>query len=343
MNEITAALHQLASGAELSRGAAREVMDAVMRGDCPDAAFGALFAMLHARGETIDELAGFAESMRAHVVAVAAPAGAIDTCGTGGDGAGTFNVSAAAALVAAGAGAVVAKHGNRAVSSSCGSADVLEALGGRLETDPDGVPAMLDAAGFAFLFAPVFHPSMRHAAGPRRALGMRTAFNYLGPITNPAHVSRQVVGVSDIDAARKLAQVLQQLGTERALVVHGGDGIDELSLGAPSTMFDVTPESVVVTVVDAEQLGLARAPVSAIAGGDAERNAGLLRSVLDGSAAGPLRDVVLLNAGAALVVADRAADIAEGIDLARSSISTGNAEARLRAWIAASDVGMVTT
>lgn len=342
MSEVTNALHLLADGKELTRAQAREVMDAVMRGDCPDAAFGALFAMLHARGESIDELAGFAESMRAHVVAVDAPAGSIDTCGTGGDGAGTFNVSTAAAFVAAGAGAIVAKHGNRAVSSSCGSADVLEALGGRLETDPASVPATLEAAGFAFLFAPVFHPSMRHAAGPRRALGMRTAFNYLGPITNPAGVTRQVVGVSDIDAARKLAQVLQQLGTERALVVHGGDGLDELSLGAPSTMFDVTPNSVVVTVVDAEQLGLVRAPVSAIAGGDAERNAGLLRSVLDGSAAAPLRDVVLLNAGAALVAADRAGDIAEGIDLARRSISTGGAEARLRAWIAVGDVGMVT-
>lgn len=337
MNEITSALHIVADGAELTRADAREVMDAVMRGACPDAAFGALFAMLHARGETIDELAGFAESMRAHVVPVVAPVGAIDTCGTGGDGAGTFNVSTAAAFVAAGAGAIVAKHGNRAVSSSCGSADVLEALGGRLETDPEAVPAMLDAAGFAFLFAPVFHPSMRHAAGPRRALGMRTAFNYLGPITNPAGVSRQVVGVSDIDAARKLAQVLQQLGTQRALVVHGGDGLDELSLGAPSTMFDVTPESVTVTVVDAEQLGLTKAPIAAIAGGDAERNAGLLRSVLDGSAAGPLRDVVLLNAGAALVAADRAADMREGIALARGSIADGAAQERLARWIAAGD------
>ena len=335
MSVVGGALTRVAGGGELTRVEARDVMDAVMRGECPDAAFGALFGMLHARQETIEELAGFAESMRSHVVAVGSPAGAIDTCGTGGDGAGTFNVSTCAAFVAAGAGAVVAKHGNRAVSSNCGSADVLEALGGRLETEPDAVPAQLERTGFAFLYAPVFHPSMRHAAGPRRALGMRTAFNYLGPITNPAGVTRQVVGVSDMDAARRLAQVLQELGTERALVVHGGGGLDELSLVSPSTMFDVTPEAVVVTMVDAEALGLTAAPIEAIAGGDAATNAGIIRDLLRGRLQGPPLDVVLLNAAAALVAAGLAGGLAEGIATARASIDSGAALERLERWITA--------
>jgi len=336
-DEVLAALGQVQRGGSLSRELARAVMDAVMRGEVVDARFGALFGTLHARGETIDELAGFAESMRSHVVPVDAPAGAIDTCGTGGDGADTFNVSTCAAFVAAGAGAVVAKHGNRAVSSRCGSADVLEALGGRLEVDAGAVPSVLEACGFAFLFAPAFHPSMRHAAAPRRAMGIRTAFNFLGPITNPAGVRRQVVGVSDPARAPHVARALAELGSERALVVHGEDGLDELTIADASVVYDVVDGDVRRVEVTPEQFGLARAPVAAIRGGDAARNATILRAVLGGDV-GPARDVVVLNAGAAILVAGIAEDLVDGVRLAREAIDTGAAADRLARWVAGAGV-----
>lgn len=333
MDIVKEALARIAGGGTLDREQAGEVMDAVMRGDVSDVRFGALFATLHARGETVEELAGFAGSMREHVVPAKAPAGAIDTCGTGGDGADTFNVSTCAAFVAAGAGATVAKHGNRAVSSRCGSADVLEQLGGRLETSPADVARSLEQASFAFLFAPAFHPSMRHAAGPRRELGVRTAFNFLGPITNPAGVRRQVVGVSDAPMARRIAEVLRELGCERALVVHGADGLDELTIADTSVVHDVTPTGIRSIEVAPEQVGLARAPVTALVGGDAQRNAVILSDVL-GGASGPQRDVVVLNAAAAILVAGLAEDLREGAELARRSIDEGAALDRLERWLA---------
>ena len=333
MDPVHDALQRMTRGETLTRERAREVMDCVMRGEVADVRFGALFVALHQRGETIDELAGFAESMRSHVLVAAAPTGAIDTCGTGGDGADTFNVSTCSAFVAAGAGATVAKHGNRAVSSKCGSADVLEALGGQLETTPDGVARTLDAARFAFLFAPSFHPSMRHAAGPRRALGMRTAFNFLGPITNPASVQRQVVGVSDAAMARRVAEVLRELGCERALVVHGADGLDELTIADASIVHDVTASGIETYEVTPEQLGLERAPISTLVGGDAAHNAEILRAVLRGET-GPRRDVVVLNAAAGILVADLAEDLASAADLARRAIDDGSATDQLERWIA---------
>lgn len=333
MDPITAALRAVTAGDALTRDQARDLMDAVMRGEVQDVHFGALFVALHQRGETVDELVGFAQSMRSHVLPAAAPAGSIDTCGTGGDGADTFNVSTCAAFVAAGAGASVAKHGNRAVSSRCGSADVLEALGGRLETTPDEVQASLERAGFAFLFAPAFHPSMKHAAAPRRALGVRTAFNFLGPITNPAGVTRQVVGVSDRAMAQRIARVLHELGSEHVLVVHGCDGLDELTIAGASVVHEVTADGIRSREVTPEELGLTRAPVSALVGGDAARNARILRDVL-GGATGPARDVVLLNAGAAIVVAGLAADLREGVEAAARSIDGGAALERLEQWIA---------
>ena len=333
MDPVHDALQRITRGETLSREQARDVMDAVMRGEVADVHFGALFVTLHQRGETIDELAGFADSMRSHVLVATAPAGAIDTCGTGGDGADTFNVSTCAAFVAAGAGAIVAKHGNRAVSSKCGSADVLEALGGQLETTPDGVARTLDTARFAFLFAPSFHPSMRHAAAPRRALGLRTAFNFLGPITNPAGVQRQVVGVSDAAMARRVADVLRELGCERALVVHGADGLDELTIADASVVHDVTPGGVATYEVTPEQLGLARAPISTLVGGDAVHNAEILRAVLHGET-GPRRDVVVLNAAAGILVADLAEDLAGAAELARQAIDDGAATEQLERWIA---------
>lgn len=328
-----AALRTIIEGGTLGEEQARGVMDAVMRGDVDDATFGALFATLHARGETVDELVGFARSMRAHVVEAAAPVDAVDTCGTGGDGADTFNVSTCAAFVVAGAGGVVAKHGNRAVSSKCGSADVLEALGGRLEATPDQVAEALDAAGFAFLFAPAFHPSMRHAAGPRRAMGVRTAFNFLGPITNPAGVRRQVVGVSDPARAPQVAEVLRRLGCERALVVHGSDGLDELTIATTSVIHDVTAEGVRRFEVDPVELGIELAPLEAIVGGEAARNAEILLGVLDGRP-GAARDVVLLNAAAGILAAGLVDDLAAGVEAARAAIDGGAARERLDAYVA---------
>ena len=333
MDPVRHALDVAMTGGTLDTAHAAAVMDAVMRGEVDHARFGAIFTMLHARGETIDELVGFAASMRSHVVAVVAPPGAIDTCGTGGDGAGTFNVSTCAAFVAVGAGAVVAKHGNRAVSSSCGSADVLEALGGRLDDSAAAAARTIADTGFAFLFAPSFHPSMRHAMPARRALGVRTAFNFLGPITNPAGVQRQVVGVSDADAAPRIARVMARLGTEHALVVHGEDGLDELTLAAASVIHEVRDGDVTTRRIEPESFGLERVPVSAIAGGDAERNAAIVREVL-GGVAGAARDVVVLNAAAALVVAGIAHDLEAGVEHARRSIDDGNAAAALDRWIA---------
>jgi anthranilate phosphoribosyltransferase len=333
------ALRTVVAGGTLTRDEARAVLDEVMRGEVDDAVFGALFSSLHARGETVDELVGFAEAMRAAVVPASAPAGAVDTCGTGGDGADTFNVSTCAAFVVAGAGAVVAKHGNRAVSSRCGSADVLEHLGGRLESTPEQVAETLASARFAFLFAPSFHPSMRHAAGPRRAMGIRTAFNFLGPITNPAGVRRQVVGIGDPARAPLVADVLRELGVERALVVHGADGLDELSIAAPSVVYDVTSDDVRRFEVSPEQLGLARAPLESIVGGDVAVNARILRDVLEG-ATGPTRDVVLLNAAAGILVAGLAEDLREGVEAARRAIDGGAARDELERWVAAGREGV---
>jgi anthranilate phosphoribosyltransferase len=331
------ALRRIMGGATLPHEHAAALMDEVMRGTVDDATFGATFAALHVRGETVEELAGFAESMRRHVVVAPAPPDAVDTCGTGGDGADTFNVSTCAAFVVAGTGATVAKHGNRAVSSSCGSADVLEALGGRLEATPEQVARTLDRARFAFLFAPAFHPSMRHAARPRRAMGIRTAFNFLGPITNPAGVRRQVVGVSDAAMAERVARVLQRLGVERAIVVHGThDGLDELTIAGTSTVHDVTQGAIRTYQVEPEQVGLARAPLAAIRGGDAARNAAILRAVLDGSERGAPRDVVLLNAAAGILAAGRAQDLAEGVALGAAAIDDGAASDQLDRWIVAS-------
>lgn len=337
MDAMTEALAVVGAGGVLRREQARAAMDEVMLGGVPDARFGALFFGLHARGETVEELVGFAQSMRSHVLRVDTDdlGCVVDTCGTGGDGADTFNVSTCAAFVARGCDVVIAKHGNRAVSSCCGSADVLEALGGRLETTPELAREMLETTGFAFLFAPSFHPSMRHAAGPRRALGTRTAFNLLGPITNPAGVRRQVVGVGGgLDVAERLADALRELGCAHALVVCGSDGLDELTLSGSSTVLHVTPDGVRRSEVAPEDVGLTRAPVAAIgSGGDVAASAAIARSVVAGASDAARRDVVLLNAAAALVVAGRTEDLREGVELARRTIESGAALAALDLWV----------
>ena len=329
---VRAALAAVVEGRSLQRAEARAAMGAVMDGDATPSQLAALLVALRMRGETVDELAGFAEAMRERVVRVEAPPGTIDTCGTGGDHSGTFNISTAAAFVVAAAGVPVAKHGNRAITSKSGSADVLEALGVRTDHDADSAAAALRELGFAFLFAPGFHPAMRHAGPTRREIGVRTAFNLLGPITNPAGARRQVVGVGDSAAAPRLAEVLRALGTERSLVVHG-TGLDELPLDGSGVIHDVSPAGVTRSEVDPAALGLARADTAALAGGTAAENAALVEGILAGADLGPRRDVVLLNAGAAFVAAGRAADLGAGIARGAATIDDGSATrllARLR-------------
>ena len=329
---VRAALAAVVEGKVLSIDEARGAMGAVMDGEATPAQLAALLVALRMRGETVEELAGFAAAMRERVVRVKAPAGAIDTCGTGGDKSGTINISTAAALIVAAAGVPVAKHGNRAMTSACGSADVLEALGIATDLSPDEAGEALRTDNFAFLFAQAYHPAMKHAGPTRREIGVRTAFNFLGPLTNPAGATRQVVGVGDPAAARKIAEVLRMLGAERAIVVHGA-GLDELPLDGTGVLYDVTPAAVTRHDVVATELGLAAAPVSALAGGTAAENAALVEAVFAGEA-GPRRDVILLNAAAAFLAAGRVTALGEGVTLAAETIDAGlprDLLARLRA------------
>jgi anthranilate phosphoribosyltransferase len=339
MSEVVrAALAAVVEGKRLSMDEARAAMGAVMDGEATQAQLAALLVALRMRGETVEELAGFAAAMRERVLRVDAPENSIDTCGTGGDGSGTINISTTAALVVAAAGVPVAKHGNRAITSKSGSADVLEALGVRTDLGPQEAAEALRTDGFAFLIATAYHPAMKHAGPTRREIGVRTAFNLLGPITNPAGARRQVVGVGDPAAAPRIAAVLQLLGAERALVVHG-TGLDELPLDGTGVLYDVTPAGVTRHEVVAADLGLTAAPVSALAGGTALENAAAVEAIL-GGATGPFRDVVLLNAAAAFVAAGRAADLRAGIDMAAASIDSGGAKrllGRLRAAKIAND------
>ncbi|HEX8940613.1 MAG TPA: anthranilate phosphoribosyltransferase [Candidatus Limnocylindrales bacterium] len=324
---VRRALSTVVEGGSLSLDEARGAMGAVMDGEATPSQLAALLVALRMRGETTAELAGFAAAMRERVLRVDAPAGTIDTCGTGGDGSRTFNISTTAALVVAAAGVPVAKHGNRAITSASGSADVLEALGVPTDLGPDEAARALRETGFAFLFALGFHPAMRHAGPTRREIGVRTAFNLLGPLTNPAGATRQVVGVGDAAAAPRLAAVLQLLGTERAFVVHGA-GLDELPLDGSGVLYDVSPAGVERRDVRAADLGLGPAPTAALAGGAPAENAALVEAVLAGER-GPRRDVVLLNAAAALVVAARVPDLRDGVDLAAATIDDGRAAALL--------------
>jgi len=330
--QVRSALAAVVDGRTLTLDESRGAMGAVMDGEATPAQLGALLVALRMRGETVEELAGFAAAMRERVVRVEAPDGAIDTCGTGGDHSGTFNISTAAALVVAAAGIPVAKHGNRAITSSSGSADVLDALGIRIDHDAASAGAALREVGFAFLFAPGFHPAMKYAGPTRREIGVRTAFNLLGPLTNPAGARRQVVGVGDAVAAPRVAEVLRLLGAERAFVVHG-EGVDELPLDGTGVLYDVTPDGVERREIDAAALGLARARTAKLAGGDPDENARIVQAVLHGEP-GARRDVVLLNAAAALVASGRVDSLESGIELAGLTIDAGEAAAlldRLRA------------
>ncbi|MFI5287070.1 MAG: anthranilate phosphoribosyltransferase, partial [Candidatus Dormibacteria bacterium] len=306
------ALETIVTSRSLDVPTARAVMDTMMEGEATPAQVGALVAALRTKGETVDELAGMVESMRDHATPVSLPVEAVDTCGTGGDGARTFNISTAAALVAAGAGCPVAKHGNRAASSRCGSADVLEALGVVISLSPEGVRRCVVEAGIGFLFAPDFHPALRHVAPVRRELGIRTVFNVLGPLANPARVRHQALGVSNARLTPVMAEVLRRLGHVHALVFTGPDGIDELGVIGPAECFEVTAEGVRAFVLDPKDVGLEAAPLDAVRGGDAVTNAATIRSILDGER-GPRRDVVLLNTAAVLVAADAVTTLLDGI------------------------------
>ena len=337
--DIQRALEQLVRGEDLSAEVARAVMNQVMRGEASDAQIGAWLMALRIKGETRDEIVGSARAMRENALRV--PVGVdgaelLDTCGTGGDGSGSFNISTTVAFVAAGAGVKVAKHGNRAASSQCGSADVLSELGVNLELTPQQVGRCVEEIGIGFLFAVQLHPAMRHAIGPRRELKLRTIFNILGPLTNPAGARRQLMGVFAPELTETLAEVLGALGAETALVVSGHGGLDELATSGPSRVSHWRDGAVHSYELDASDFGLPRAETEQLLGGDAARNAAILRSVLDGSERGPKRDIVVLNAGAALLAAGVVEDVGQGIALAGETLDSGAALAKLDALVAAS-------
>ncbi|MDK2888902.1 MAG: anthranilate phosphoribosyltransferase [Thermoanaerobacter sp.] len=331
---IKEAIGRVVAGESLSESEAERVMDEIMTGQASPAQIAALLTAMRLKGETIEEITGFARSMRRHATPVRSrhPV-VVDTCGTGGDGAGTFNISTIAALVLAGAGVPVAKHGNRSVSSRCGSADVLEALGVNLELSPAELEECLDKVGITFLFAPALHRAMKHAAGPRREIGIRTVFNVLGPLTNPAGAKVQIVGVYSAGLVPVIARVLARLGTRRAFVVHGAGGLDEISPAGPAVVAEVREGDIREYSLDPADYGFAYTPVESLAGGNPEFNAALAREILRG-ARGPCRDTVLLNAALGLVAAGRAEDLGRGLELAAASIDSGAAAGKLEELIA---------
>ncbi|HXJ90988.1 MAG TPA: anthranilate phosphoribosyltransferase [Candidatus Binatia bacterium] len=352
---ILEALHQLANHSEsLSRSAARDVMGEVLTGKCTDAQIAALLIALRMKGETVEEIVGFAEAIRAaaaplpierngEAIAVTGTGrealaeecendSLVDTSGTGGDASGTFNISTATALVTAGAGVRVAKHGNRSISSKCGSADVVEALGINIQLSPERAAQCLREVGICFLYAPNLHPAMKQVQGVRRELRMRTMFNLLGPLTNPARANGQVVGVYALELVEKLAEALSMLGLRRALVVHGLDGLDEITITGVTRIAEAREGSVRSYEVEPEEFGMKRASLQEIAGGDAGENAAIIRSVLGGERS-PRRAVVVLNAAAALVAAGRADHITGALPMAAKSIDSGAAGEKLQALV----------
>nr|MDE0501063.1 anthranilate phosphoribosyltransferase [bacterium] len=321
-------LGKLTAGEDLSRSEARGALDDIMSGRATAAQTSAFLVSLRIKGETTEEMAGLVETMRSVGVRVSIGEPVVDTAGTGGDRSGTFNISTTAALIAAGAGAKVAKHGNRSASSKCGSADVLEALGVGIELDPEQTAEMVTEAGFGFFFAPRYHPAMKYVVPIRQQLAIPTVFNFLGPLTNPAGATRQLIGVYDSRMAERMIGVLSRLGTERALVVHADDGLDEVSVSGPTRGFQLVDGEVTPVVLTPEDFGMDPADVSELIGGDAETNAAILRSVLAGET-GPRRDAAVANAAATLMVAGLAETPGEGARSAARSIDSGAAAAVL--------------
>jgi anthranilate phosphoribosyltransferase len=333
---LTPLIEKLVRHEDLTMDEATDAMREVMEGRVPSAALAALLSALRMKGERPAELVGFARAMREHSVKISRPEGEVcDTCGTGGDRAGTFNISSAAAIVVAACGAKVAKHGNRSVSSRCGSADVFEQLGVNLAASPAVVERALHTGNIAFFFAPTFHPSMKHAGPTRREMGVRTAFNLLGPLTNPAGATRQVVGVPRADLTDLLARSLRLLGSTRAWVVHGADGIDEISTTGHTKVSECRDGSVHTFYIHPSEFGIRKATLAELLGGDAAENAAIVRRVLEGQSGAP-RDAVVLNAGAALFVANRVESVREGINVATVAIDSGAALATLENMVRAS-------
>lgn len=337
---IREAIAHLVAGGSLSESEAAAAMEEIMTGTATPSQLGAFLTALRLKGETVDELTGLARVMREQALHVPLPTNthAVDTCGTGGDSSGTFNVSTAAGLVVAALGHPVAKHGNRAATSRCGSADVLEALGVKLELEPEQVAICVERVGFGFMFAPTFHPAMRHVGPTRREIGIRTVFNILGPLTNPAGARYQVLGVADATQLRLMGDVLLRLGCERALVVHGEDGVDELSLSAPTRIVEVRGGSgeLIEYTIHPEDVGLSVHSRDEVRGGDAQQNAAMMRRVLSGDESGAVADMVALNAGAALYVTGKASDLKDGVRQSLTALKTARAITTLEALVTTS-------
>jgi anthranilate phosphoribosyltransferase len=329
---------KVATGAALSRDEAARAFDQMMSGEATPSQMGALLMALRVRGETVDEITGAVTTMRAKMLRVTAPPDAIDVVGTGGDASGSFNISTCAALIVAGAGVPVAKHGNRALSSRSGAADVLTALGVNIDLAPDKIAHCISEAGIGFMFAPAHHPAMKNVGSTRVELGTRTIFNLLGPLSNPAGVRRQMVGVFSRQWTEPLAQVLKNLGCDRAWVVHGSDGLDEITTCGPTSVTALEDGKIRSFEIAPEDVGLARAKVEQLRGGDAAANAQAVEDVLEGKPS-PFRDVALFNAAAALVVAGKAADLKQGLQIATKSLDSGEAEGRLDRLIVVSNDG----
>ncbi len=336
MVDIKALIGQVATGAALSREAAFEAFESMMSGEVTPSQIGGLLMALRVRGETVEEITGAVAAMRGKMLGVVAPADAIDVVGTGGDASGSYNISTCAAFIVAGAGVPVAKHGNRALSSRSGAADVLMALGVKVDIGPEAISACIRQAGIGFMFAPAHHPAMKHVGPTRFELGTRTIFNLLGPLSNPAGVKRQMVGVFSRQWVEPLAHVLKNLGSDRAYVVHGSDGLDEITTAGTTAVAALENGVVRCFEIAPEDAGLPRTKPEVLRGGDADTNAEALKAVLEGIK-GPYRDVAVLNAAAALVVAAKARDIAHGVALAQHSIDSGGAEASLDRLIAISN------
>ena len=330
---IKEALSKIVARNDLTMAEAREVMREIMRGEATQAQIGAFLTALRMKGETADEIAGCAQAMRESAIEVKPKRNElVDTCGTGGDGKGTFNISTTVAFVAAGAGLTVAKHGNRSVSSKCGSADLLQALGVNLELNPGQVAQCIDEVGIGFLFAPKLHPAMKHALAPRQEIGLRTVFNILGPLSNPAQAKRQLLGVYNGDLTELMAEVLRALGAERAFVVHGADGLDELSVTGPNKVSELYNGRIETYYLDPQDLGLPQAKLSDLAGGTEEENVTIIKALLKGER-GAKRDVILLNAAAVLIVGGKTSIFTEGLMLAAEAIDSGNAQRKLQQLI----------
>jgi anthranilate phosphoribosyltransferase len=326
---IKEAIDALVLGRSLTFEEAAAVMEEIMIGEATPAQFAAFITALRIRGETVDEIAGLASVMQAKAAPVQATPPVLDTCGTGGDNSSSFNISTTAAFVAAATGLKVAKHGNRAMSSHCGSADVLEALGVKIELGAEAVAQCLERVGIGFMFAPVFHPAMRYATAPRREIGIRTVFNILGPLTNPAKAKFQVIGVPSKELGERIASALQRLGTEHSLVVHGIDGMDEISISGKSLVWDVNQHRVLPPYeISPDDLGFMKASMTQIKGGTARQNAKILRGILSGEV-GARRNIVIMNAAAALVAGNQASDLKEGVCIAEKMIDSGKALAKL--------------